>query len=871
LTGATISLASRVASIADGLVLITRYTFREVQGIFEIEPDAPVRARRPGGRRLVDTYRVLAAKPRAFRIQFRGIEGVATRMIGRRAELEILQKAYVNAVEESESQMVTVTGDPGLGKSRLLSEFAIWSELRPEMYFIFRGRATPAMSKRPFALWRDLLSFRFQIQDSDSPEVVVEKMESGVSDLIGNNKELAHLMAYLAGFELTDSPFLDGDPQVLSERARGAVGAFFGQLSEVDPIVVQIEDLHHADEASLDLMTEVIRTQRDSKLLVVSMTRPELFQRRPSWGVGQENHIQVHLRPLDKRDSRDLVAELLQKVDDLPRVLRDLIVEQSEGNPYYMEELVKMLIEDRVIQKLDERRWTVLTSRVGRLRVPRTLVGLLQARFDSLLYPEKLVLQRATVVGRVFHDEALIALDAADESHIDNLERILEALITREFIYEREAPAFAGSREFIFAQAMMRDLIMETLLQRQIRTYSLAAAEWLVAQGGERAGVFDALIAEYYEQAGELVQAAEYFRRAGNDAVARGALAEGQRFFQHGLSLLDSEENEAEFMQLQVDYGSLSSWMGDYVLANNLLRAALLSSRRLDDRQLEANVLAQLGRVTGLWLGDYEKAQGELEEALAIARELDDRQTLAFILRQLGNQASVTGAHGEAKAYLEESLRMAEEAESVIDAANALNSLGENARNQGDFGEALDLYDRTLEIIGSRPYPSIRAMVTVNKGTVYLEQDDFASAWAIGLEALEAVTEIGTDYLIGGTLRVLGGAAVGLGDSKSARHYLMKARHLFWEMGNLPGVLSTLGEFARLRAYELEPLEAISWLGMTLAHPALPADGRLRNRRILKELKNGLPPEDVDAALARGAELDVELLLAQVDAWILNL
>ncbi len=869
-TGATISLASRVAGIADGLVLITRDTFREVQGIFEIEPDAPVRARRPGGRSLVETYRVLAGKPRAFRIQIRGVEGVATRMVGHLAELEVLQKAYINTVEESESQIVTVTGDPGLGKSRLLSEFAIWSELRSEMYFIFRGRATPAMTMRPYALWRDLLSFRFQIQDSDSSKVVKEKMERGVAGLIGENQELAHLIGHLVGFELTGSPYLGGEPQEVADRGRSAVGAFLGQLAAVDPVVFQIEDVHLADEASLDLIIELHRSLPKSKLMVVCMARPELLQRRPSWGVGQENHTRVHMRPLDKRDSRDLVAEILQKVDDLPRDLRDLIVEQSEGNPYYMEELVKMLIEDRVIQKLDERHWTVERSRVGRLRVPRTLVGLLQARFDSLLYPEQVVLQRATVVGRVFQDDALVALDAADGNHIDNLEDILEGLVAREFIYEREVPAFAGSREFIFGQAMMRDLIKETLLQRQLCTYSLAAAEWLTAQGGERSTEFNALIAEYYEQAGELVQAGEYFRRAGNDAVGRGALFEGQRLLEHGLSLLNPLKNEAESMRLQVALGNLYSWMGDYRQANDSLLAALASSRRMNDRRLEANVLAQLGRVTGLWLGDYDKAQRELEAASAIARELDDRRTLIFTLRQLGNQASATGAHAEAKNFLEESLRLAREEEDVGDAANALNSLGENARNQGDYEEAIFFYDQVLEVLGSQPFPSVRAMVAVNKGTVHLEQDDFVLAWTVGLATLPAVTELGTDYLIGNCLRILGGAAVGLGDLNAARGYLAKALRLYRQMGNLPGALITLAEIARLRAKDSDTLEAVTWLGMALVHPALSADGRLRISHVLDELRTGLPLTDVDLALAQGGELEVELVLTQADEWILD-
>jgi class 3 adenylate cyclase len=445
--GVTISLASRVADIADGLVLITHNTFREVQGIFDIEPDAPVRVRRAGGRALIDTYRVISTKPRAFRLKVRGVEGVDTRMIGRRAELEQLQKAFFNAVEDSETQMVTIVGEPGIGKSRLLFEFASWAELRPEMYYIFRVRATPAMTSRPYALWRELFSFRFEILDSDSQDLVREKMETGVADLIGPNEAITHLIGHLVGFNFGDSPYLVGEPQVVADQARKAVGQFFSRLSQEDPIVFQLEDLQHVDDASLDLLAELVGEYPNLPLLVVGTARSELYDHRPAWGSGQDFHSRVELRTLDKRDSRDLVAEILCKADELPRNLRDLIVDQAEGNPYYMEELVKMLIEDRVIQKLNEQQWTVEISRLERLRVPRTLVGLLQARFDSLLYPEKLLLQRAAVIGRVFHDKALLALDASDETHVDDQAGTLKRLVDREFIYARETSAFADSRE----------------------------------------------------------------------------------------------------------------------------------------------------------------------------------------------------------------------------------------------------------------------------------------------------------------------------------------------------------------------------------------------------------------------------------------
>ena len=246
------------------------------------------------------------------------------------------KKVYFTAVEESETQSVTVVAAPGLGKSRLLYEFAAWAELRPETFYIFRGRATPSTTNRPYGLWRDIVSFRFEILDSDSPEIVRGKMATGIADLIGQDEKLADQLGYLAGFDLSDSPHLAGEPQALAEQGRRAVIKFFQRLTAIRPVVIQLEDLHHADDASLDLLAELTSVDEDIPLLVVAMARPELYQGRPTWGSGQDFHYRIDLRPLNKRDSRDLAAEILQKVDDVPRELRDLIVERSEGNPYYM-------------------------------------------------------------------------------------------------------------------------------------------------------------------------------------------------------------------------------------------------------------------------------------------------------------------------------------------------------------------------------------------------------------------------------------------------------------------------------------------------------------------------------------------------------
>jgi serine/threonine protein kinase len=373
-SGATIGLTNRLMQQARGAILITHETYTQVRGVFDVEPDTPLRMRR--SRRSIMTYRVMVIKPRAFHLHSRGIEGVETQMVGRDAELKSLQNAFLDAVEEEGTQMVSVISEPGLGKSRLLYEFSNWAELRPERYWILRGRPTPEMTGRPYSLLRDIISFRYEILDSDESHVVRDKLEEGLRKQIGPNEEMAHLLGHLAGFEFDDSPFiqgLQGDPQQLTNRAKKLFEEWLIDLAEVNPVVIELEDLHFSDDATLDLFSGFVSNNEESRVLLVCLARPELYERRARWGVGLPFHLRIDLRPLDRRESRSLVREILTNISQVPKSLRDLLVDRAEGNPFYLEELVKMLIDDRVIIKDSEDLWRVEESRIGHLDVPGTL------------------------------------------------------------------------------------------------------------------------------------------------------------------------------------------------------------------------------------------------------------------------------------------------------------------------------------------------------------------------------------------------------------------------------------------------------------------------------------------------------------------
>jgi ABC-type oligopeptide transport system substrate-binding subunit/class 3 adenylate cyclase/tetratricopeptide (TPR) repeat protein len=568
--GDAVNLAARMEQNAPpGGILITHDTYRHVRGVFDVLAQEPLLVK--GRSEAVQTYLVERAKPRAFRRPSRGVEGIETRMVGREAELKLLQEALLAAIEDGELQAVTISGEAGVGKSRLLHEFDAWAELLPEPFFYFKGRASAEMQNQPYGLIRDLIAFRFQIQDSDSASGVREKLEEGVrgawggdedSDLEPQVSPRAHLIGHLVGFEVGDSPLLAGvrdDPQSLRDQALAHLTAYFQDMARQSPVLILLEDLHWADDSSLDALNHLALVLHQQPLLIVSATRPELFDRRPHWGEGQGFHRRLALEPLSRWDSRRLVAEILRRVDQVPDALRDLIVARTEGNPFFIEEMVKMLVEEGVIVK-GEDAWRVLPSRLAGVRVPPTLTGVLQARLDRLPLEERTILQQSSVVGRLFWDRAVARINASAEAGISEAGIVdsLAALRGREMVFQRETSAFADAQEYIFKHGLLREVTYESVLWRVRRAYHGLVADWLLEQARERAEEYTSLVADHLALAGRTQEAVEYLLQAGDRARGLYAHQEAIHAYERALTLLkergDDEQAARTLMKLGLAY-----------------------------------------------------------------------------------------------------------------------------------------------------------------------------------------------------------------------------------------------------------------------------------------------------------------------------
>ena len=865
--GSTISIANRLMQQAYGTILITQDVFRQVMGIFVINEDVPIRIR--GRKQAVETYRVIEAKARSFRIDHRGIEGVETQLIGREAELRHLQKAYLYALEDAETQVVTITAEAGIGKSRLLNEFSKWGDLREEIYRIFRGRATAGMIERPYAFIRDIVSFRFEILNSDEVDVVRQKLEAGVEDLLQKpDVESAHMIGQLCGFDLSDSPHIKGvlsDPQQLVHRAHQLFIRLVIRLArDIQPVVFELDDIHYADEDSLDLLNEMFLADEALPLLVICATRPNLFQRRPEWGSGQTFHTRLDLKPLDKRDSRDLVYEILQKVDSVPKGFRDLLIERAEGNPYFLEELIKMLIDDHVIITESNDRWDIEESRLEALQVPTTLNGLLEARLDTLLAPEKLTLQRAAVVGRIFYDSTLKTIDDADDYHIHDLEDILDKLVENDFIYRRETSAFAGSTEYIFASNLLRDAISKALLERQVKIYNLAAGEWLVASAGERANEYLPLIAQYYERGGQGEQAASYLVRAGKQALQIGAYSAAREAFERAYTY--TPDDFTLLTGLGETIYNLAGLDAAQVYLRNALRQAGSEAQRAEALAVTAEVYSQEGR--------YEEARQLLVEALPLARAGTNHVLLSRVLYGLGDVGWRQGKLEEAENYLQESLKISRYIEDSYRELFALNRLATLRFNNTEYEQAEMIFQEMISLarqVGNQD----REMVALNNlaevSSIHpASPDGVQKSYTLQQQALAKAYELKSVYHIGIFNLNVFGYAVQLGAFTEARKYLFEGLKTALMINSKFILIEGIFKAAYYFGVQGQTQQALAFLGLAKDQPEFSSE----HERELSDLidKLGFTPEEVEIGMVAGKALDfdgvVHEILAVLEAEI---
>jgi class 3 adenylate cyclase/tetratricopeptide (TPR) repeat protein len=859
--GDAVNVASRVQAVAPlGGVLVTHDTYRHIRGVFDVQPLDPVAVK--GKDEPIRIYVVQRAKERAFRMPTRGVEGIETRMIGRAHELATLQAEFERVLAAPVGRRVTIIGDAGVGKSRLLDEFENWIDLHRASAYFFKGRALATRRAVPFGLTRDVFGDRFGVLDSDPPSRVAEKLRTGFGPTLAPAE--SDVVGHWLGFDLRSSPAVQAllGSGELAATARAHLCRYVEALGIEGPVVMFLEDLHWADDESLLLIDDLVAQLGEARLLVVGAARPTLLERPEAAPGLDQSPVVLRLEPLEPSAARGLVAEILRPAGAVPDDLAELIVERTDGNAFYVEELVKMLIEDGVIEigELSEP-WRIHAERLDPDRVPATLTGVLQTRLDSLSRGDRDALQRSSVVGRVFWNGTVASLGT---DGIPATTRSLEVARQRELVFRRDRSSFEDSVEYVFKHALLRDVTYETVLLRDRQRLHRLVARWITDHAGERLTEYAGLIATHHRLAGDLAAAADLLHQSAAASLDAGNCAAVRRALTEAFELWDASGRPLPVSAL-------------CTMAEACIRLGdLQSARRFCDDALEADGIPS-ERAAALYLrgwlaseeGDYERERELLSEALPEA-ERHGGVLLARVLAGLSWSAIVRGEMDEARTLAAHANEIADEIGNPRVVRQAASLLGVIAGASGDVEGSLVHAHHTLAIAVEAGDLDGQAISHANLGVAFhllgdahiLENDpDAARAqYVVALDhyaqAGALARRLGRQVSWAMNQANVGQIHIRLGDEKAARRAILGALEAADPVGATPTLMFCILAEADRRLTNGEITSALELLGFVQQHPARNFDSQSEVQRILARVD--LPAETIREGLERDVALDLD-------------
>lgn len=520
--GATVHIAARMEQSAPiGRMLISEETCKQVSRRFVLEARPPLLVKGLDGP--MANYLVVG-EMEPHGAADAGPGGLAVPMIGRAGSLQRLVDALRLAHSSRRAAAVLVVGEAGIGKTRLRHELhrtidipdtdvGVPAAMSPPITCL-RAVAHPTMELQPYGLLRQLVTRWLGIPEeplSRARECLVDRLSLWLkSEALLRARKVGHLL----GFDFADDPLIGGlGAAALREQAFDALAEALRSVAAASPLLLELEDLHWADVGSVQFV-QSLAAAADVPMLVLLSARPAFLEQAGGAALAQRVQTIV-LRPLEAESTDALADALLEPMETVPPVLRAALVERSAGNPYYMEQLVRMWLDDGVIDGRDVP-WVARLERMDDARVPQTLVGVLQARLDALPTASMTALQLASIVGETFWTAALAELDPAAPAALGDLLR-------RGLVVRQESSAFSDTEAYAFEHQLMHEVTYGTVLRQVRREGHARIARWLASRAIGRGGDHLVAVAEHFEKAGEDGQALVFYERALQHASERFA------------------------------------------------------------------------------------------------------------------------------------------------------------------------------------------------------------------------------------------------------------------------------------------------------------------------------------------------------------
>jgi class 3 adenylate cyclase/tetratricopeptide (TPR) repeat protein len=659
-TGEAVNLAARLQQAAQpGEILLGPATRRLAAGAVEVDDAGPLEVK--GRTEPLWTWRAVRAQD-SSRL-------VATPFVGREAELALLENSLSRAVRDRRAQLVTIFGEPGLGKTRLVTQFVEGLERVTTL----SGRTLPYGEGVTYWPLASMIKASAGITDDDPANDAFEKLRvscesEAVADL------LAVALGVLGATEGERTP----------EQLNWAALRWAEQLADAQPLVLVFEDVHWAEEPLLDLIEHLARSLRDAPVLIVALARPELLDCRPAWGGGIRSASAIDLAPLGGLESEEL-ADALLGTGEVPPAQRGLVLERAEGNPLFLEEIAHALRDGRGLEG-----------------IPDTLQALIAARIDELPADEKRLLQSAALVGRVFWRGAVESL--APELDVAEL---LDGLLGRELLVPEERSTISGDLAFRFKHVLIRDVAYGGMTKARRAQEHQAFAAWVEKRARDELAE---IRAHHLDQAAGLLaelngsvpedlggSAAEALEEAGRRALRRGALGVARRTLLRAVELEPSPERRY--------LAAHAAWrLADVPTVGDEADEVLAEARAAGLRDIEGRALVLLADLALHADGDVARAHDLADEALAILPDdelaglYDAHELITTIFWWLGDGEGAT-RHAEAM------LDLAHQAGRPELESLARTKLSAIAGVRGDVARSLELLEQAqslAETSGSR-------------------------------------------------------------------------------------------------------------------------------------------------------------------------
>lgn len=686
------------------------------------------------------------------------------RFVGRRAELEALRQAW-QQVQAGDGPVLMVSGERGVGKTRLLQELAVQVALAGARVAV--GRCTEA-GGGPYHPWREVLPVLVRYVEEGDP-ATARRLGPVLATVLPELRSRGYLVD-AAPPSVLDAP-------AAQARLNDAIAQMVRAAAALRPTLLVIEDVHWADEATLDLLRFLAKASALSRLLLcVSCRQEEEGTVRVLDALSVGRTVEIRLRNLDPDATADLVQSMLG-LGELPGPLADRVQRTTAGNTYFVQELVRSLAEDDVVLQRTSMGWRVDERALRQAALPHTIQQAVAQRLERLPAPERSVLQWAAVVGPVFWDGAVQLVSGARR---EDVHEALQALQARGMVHERDVVAFAGMREYAFEHDVLREFTYESIPESQRPAIHVRAAEWLVACSGDREGEYVGRIGEHLYLAGEAARAIGYLRRAGEQAASQFANAEAAHYFSRALELIP-EGQVAERYALLLAREAVNGLSGEWEAQRQDLAALHDLVEALEDDRRRAEVSLRQSRYHQL-TGDYPAALAAVQEADRLIEMIGEISWRAAVCLEWGGILWRQGSYEEAERRLTTGLDLAAKAGERELQADTLRALG-NVR----WSEAPRYYDRALQIYREIGHPGGAGASLNNLGAFYAYRGDYARARACYEQALPIQREIGNRWGECVVLLNLSLLSHNLNDDDTAREYGEQALLISQQTGDRVG------------------------------------------------------------------------------------